>query len=543
MSSVAPDPESSWTLPAVLARQAAERGRQTAIRFVAGPTIDYATLAERAGRAAACFAAHGVQRGERVGVMLGNGPALIDCWTGLASLGAVQVAINPELSGDFLRHVLALTEVRVLVLEASLLPLVRELLDQLPRLSTLLCEGDADPSPTTLPIPPLDFGQRHGLSPRAAEPIAPSEIAMVMTTSGTTGPAKAVLMPHAHCYLFGLGSLKSMGVGPDSVYYVVLPLFHANGLLMQVYACLIAGATAVVRPKFSASAWIEDVVHHEATHTNLLGVTAAFVLGRPPSTRDRQHRLQAIGVAPNPPGLDAQLRERFGVPEVIGMYGMTEINIPLYTRRGEPASGSCGVVLDEYFELRIVDPDSDIERPRGEVGEIVIRPKQPFGFMAGYLGMPEQTVEAWRNLWFHTGDAARMRADGHVEFVDRIKDCIRRRGENLSSTQIEAAIARHPSVAEVAALALPSELPGGEDEIALVIVPAESATLGADDLIRHAATALPRFAQPRWLRIVDALPKTPTGKVRKAVLKGLPPQVWIDLAGDAATQRSEPAAP
>lgn len=530
MTTAAPDPPDTRTLPAVLARQVRERGAQIAIRFVDGPAFDYATLDERAGRAAACFAAHGVQRGERVGVMLGNGPALIDCWTGLATLGAVQVAINPELSGEFLRHALALTGVRVLVIEAALLPVLVDLAGQLPSLELLLCEGPL-PEASAAGWRMEDFTGRHALAPIPAAAVAPHEIAMVMTTSGTSGPAKAVLMPHAHCYLFGLGSRDAMGLTPDAVYYVTLPLFHANGLLMQVYACLIAGATAVVRPKFSASAWIGDLVRHGATHTNLLGVTSAFVLAQAPSPLDRAHRLRAIGVAPNPPALDPQLRERYGVPDVIGMYGMTEVNIPLYTRRGEPAPGSCGMVLDEHFELRIVDPDTDAEVPRGEVGEIVVRPKQPFGFMAGYLGMPEETVAAWRNLWFHTGDAARMRTDGHVEFVDRIKDCIRRRGENISSMQIETAIARHPAIAEVAALARPSELAGGEDEIALAVVLHEGATLSPDELRQHAAGALPRFAQPRWMHVSKTLPKTPTGKVRKAVLKQLPAEGWIDLGG------------
>jgi crotonobetaine/carnitine-CoA ligase len=521
------DDPARWTLPALLAQRAADRGAHVALRFVDGEAIDYATLAQRAARAGAFFAALGVGRGERVGVMLHNGPALIECWTGLASLGAVHVAVNPELSGEFLHHVLALTGVRVLVIDGVLLPVLEPLLARLPALETIVVDGAA---PESFGRRVVDFAARRDLAPRAADAVAPQEIALVMTTSGTTGPAKAVLMPHAHCYLFGLGSVRAMGVGPTSVYYVVLPLFHANGLLMQLYASLIAGATAVVRPKFSASAWIDDIVRHGATHTNLLGVTSAFVLAQPPSALDRAHRLAAIGVAPNPPELDDRLRERFGVPDVIGMYGMTEVNIPLYTRRGEPAPGSCGVVLEDWFDLRIVDPDTDVERARGEVGEIVVRPKHPSGFMAGYLGMPEQTVEAWRNLWFHTGDAARMRADGHVEFVDRIKDCIRRRGENISSTQVEDAIARHPGIAEVAAVALPSDIPGGEDEIGLVVVPAADATIAPAELLVHARAVLPRFAQPRFLALVEALPKTPTGKVQKAKLKPVPAGArWIDL--------------
>jgi crotonobetaine/carnitine-CoA ligase len=349
---------------------------------------------------------------------------------------------------------------------------------------------------------------------------------MVMTTSGTTGPAKAVLMPHAHCFLFGLGSVRAMGVGPDSVYYVVLPLFHANGLLMQVYACLIAGATAVVRPKFSASAWVADILEHRATHTNLLGVTSAFVLAQPASGHDRAHGLQAIGVAPNPPELDPCLRERFGVADVIGMYGMTEVNIPLYTRRGEPAPGSCGVLLDDWFELRIVDPETDVERPRGEVGEIVVRPRHPYAFMAGYHGMPEKTVEAWRNLWFHTGDRVSCDAAGYFRFIDRLKDAIRRRGENISSFEVEQVLLAHPAVELAAIFPVRSEM--AEDEVMAAIVLRAGATLDPVDLMRFCEPRLAYFAVPRYVDFVDRLPATENGKVQKFKLRerGITPTAW-----------------
>jgi acyl-CoA synthetase (AMP-forming)/AMP-acid ligase II len=216
---------------------------------------------------------------------------------------------------------------------------------------------------------------------------------------------------------------------------------------------LIAGASAVLRERFSASAWLQDIRHFRVTATNMLGIVAAFVVATPPSESDRDHQLRVICNVPNTPEHDRIFRDPFGVKEVIGAFGMTEVNIPLYGAYGRPHAGTCGRVYDRYFEVEIRDPDNDQLLPRGTVGEIMVRPKAAFGFMAGYRDMPERTVVAWRNLWFHTGDAGVMAEDGYVTYVDRIKDCIRRRGENISSFEVELAISRLQGVAEVAAYA------------------------------------------------------------------------------------------
>lgn len=517
---MSPSDPASWTVDAVLSARAHDRGEHIALRIIDGESLTYAALAERCARTAGALAGLGVQRGERVGVMLGNGTALLETFGGLARLAATHVAINPESSGTFLQHVLALSAVRLLVVDAACVSAVLAVAERLPQLRMLAIDG---PCAAVLPasLAAIDFRDRFRATPAPSAGVLPHEIACIMFTSGTTGPAKAVLMPHAHCHLFGQGSIAHMGLGADDAFYVVLPLFHANGLLMQVYASWIAGASAMVRSRFSASAWVRDLHATPATHTNLLGVTASFALAQAASARDHGHRLRCIGLAPNPPGMAGTLRARFGVDEVIGMYGMTEVNIPLWAPRGGGKDGSCGHAWESHFEVRIVDPDTDAERPRGEVGEIVVRPKHPFGFMAGYLGMPEQTVAAWRNLWFHTGDAARMDADGEVYFVDRIKDCIRRRGENISSLHIEQVMADCPGVAEVAAVAVPSALAGGEDELLLAVVSCAGAPVESAHVSAFAARELPRYAQPDRIVLLDALPKTSTGKVRKQQLRAL----------------------
>ncbi|MEM7294820.1 MAG: AMP-binding protein, partial [Pseudomonadota bacterium] len=250
-----------------------------------------------------------------------------------------------------------------------------------------------------------------------------------------------------------------------------------------------------------------------------LGVVAAFVLNQPATDRDRDHKLRVMGLAPINADIERQLRHRFGIESVLGLYGMTEVNIPLYTAWGEPAGDSCGRVWEEFYELEIVDPETDEPLARNEIGEIVVRPKNPFGFMNGYLNMPDKTLEAWRNTWFHTGDAARMDETGNVFFVDRIKDCIRRRGENVSGFEIENELAQFSGVEAIAAYAVPSEIPNGEDEIMVAVVVNPSSFSSLAKLHEFAQTVLPRFALPRFYRIVDAMPETPTGKIQKHLLK------------------------
>ena len=216
------------------------------------------------------------------------------------------------------------------------------------------------------------------------------------------------------------------------------------------------------------------------------------------------------------------------MPEVVTAYGMTEVNIPLYGRLGQSRPGTAGLVLDRWFEVEVRDPDTDAPVPRGTVGEIMVRPRAPFGFMAGYHGLPEATVAAWRSFWFHTGDSGVMDAEGWMTFVDRTKDCIRRRGENISSFEVESAVAALEGVAEVAAYAVPSIPAGTEDEVMLAVVPAPGVSLDCAELVQRVDSVLPRFARPRYVEVVDELPRTPTAKVRKAELRrrAVTPSTW-----------------
>jgi crotonobetaine/carnitine-CoA ligase len=350
-----------------------------------------------------------------------------------------------------------------------------------------------------------------------------------MFTSGTSGPSKGVMMPNAHCVLFAIGTIENYNLKHHHNFYISLPLFHANGLFMQLLACLMTGARAIIRNKFSASKWLDDIRKYRITHTNMLGAIAAFVVSQPPSKYDKDHELIMIGSAPLPIEPERVFRERFGVKDVLPLYGMTEVNIPIYGLKNEIGGGKCGKVYEKYFEVEIRDPDQDVLVEDGKVGEIMVRPKQPFGFMSGYMGMPEKTVESWRNFWFHTGDAGIREASGHFIFVDRIKDCIRRRGENISSYEVEQAFLEIPYITEAAAYAIPAEGGDGmEDEVMVALMIKTDISINFEDLINTAKKNLAKFSIPKYLRIMEDFPKTQTGKIQKNKLReeGITVDTW-----------------
>ncbi len=514
--------EARWVLPEVLAFQAATRGDKPFVTMVDGEALTYAEAERQSAQVAGFLSGLGVKPGDTVAVMLPNGLDFVRLWLGLGRIGAILVALNTDLKGGFLEHQLENAGSSLAIVAPQLVERVTEIAPRLTALRTLVVPGAEADSPH------ISFDGWRAATPYTGPLPHARDDACIMYTSGTTGPSKGVLMPHAHGFLFALGSIDNYALTPEDRFYICLPLFHANALYMQLFAALVSGGSAVLRERFSASAWLDDIRRHRCTVTNSLGAVTAFVAAQPPRPDDRDHSLRLVGAAPNPADTERVLRERFGIRDVISLYGMTEVNIPLYAEMGKVRPGTCGRVYDRYFEVAIHDPETGIALPPGQVGEIVVRPKAAFGFLSGYHRMPGKTVEAWRNLWFHTGDAATMDEDGYVTFIDRIKDCIRRRGENVSSYEVETALSRLDGVAEVAAYGVPSGLRDAEDDIMIAIVPEPGAALDPADVARFAERELPRYAQPRYIEVLDALPKTPTAKVQKAKLRerGPGPNSW-----------------
>lgn len=514
-----------WVLPLVLKEQAALHGCRDWVSDSDGDSMTFAQAEVRALRAGQFLRHHGTVAKDRVGIFMYNSCDFVSAWLGLGYINATAVLFNSELRGAFLSHQINDAGIRCIVIEDSLMPVLEEIWELIPLLKTVVVRSggsaDAKLDLTTLPDTwdVVHWGEHEEMVP--VEPIVPaaSDIACVMYTSGTTGPSKGVLMPHAHCTAYGIGTIECVSLKEDDRYYICLPLFHVNGLMMQLGATLLAGIPVFVRSRFSASEWLNDVIERQTTVTNFIGSTTAFTIAQPETPRDNQHNVRAIIAAPTPPSQEEVLRTRFAIPDVLSAYGMTEVNIPVWGRLGSVDPGAAGWTHTKRFEVQIVNPETDLPVPAGVSGEIVVRPKVAFAFMAGYLNRPDATAEACRNLWFHTGDAGVMDGSGRLTFLDRIKDTIRRRGENIAAAEIEGVVSTIEGVSDVAAYAVKSDIEGAEDEVMLSIVVEPGMELDATSVAAEAASLLPRFARPRYIRFVDTLPKTATGKTQRAVLR------------------------
>ena len=539
--------KSGWVLGAVLAKQGAALRDKPYVQFQDDPPLTFGDMDTRANRVANALSAMGVQRGDRVLMMMPNSVEFLDTWFGINRLGAVMVPVNTAYKGGFLEHVINNAAVngcaRVMIIDREFAPVLQTSEDRVPHLETVVVrnpKGSRMGLPSFSRLRAVSFDSLLDAADTAVQvPVAYHDVGAIMYTSGTTGPSKGVLMPHAHLYLYGHAKIEAIRLTSDDVYYCCMPLFHANALLMQVYSALIVGCRLVLARSFSASRWLDDVRRYGATVTNTLGVMTEFIYRQPPRKEDRQHHLRVIVAVPIAPEWGEAFQRRFNT-KLLEVYGMTEVNIPTYMPYDEKLRDhSCGKVLDQWFEMAIVDPDTDEELPPNTVGEMVVRPKEPWVFMAGYHAMPEQTVEAWRNFWFHTGDAGTRDEEGYFYFVDRMKDCIRRRGENISSYEIEQVLNDHPAIAESAAVAVKSTIAGGEDEVKACVLLHPGRQLQPEKLLDYCQERMPYFAVPRYVEFVSDMPKTPTEKLRKHVLReaGVTEETWDREAAGYVVRR------
>lgn len=502
-------PATARTLPAVMARALAACPDRIALRDPQR-ALSYAALQAEALALAGGFAALGVGPRQPVLLMLDNHADYVACWLALGLTGRIEVPVNTAYIGTILAHVINTSGAEVMVLEAAYLPALLEVAPTLTRLKALVLRGPAGAEVPGFAV--IDFA-RLPTTPEPVAEVAPQDLMAIMYTSGTTGLSKGVRVTHAHAY--GYCAPEVYGAcGPGDVALVLLPLFHIGGQWKGVYNALIAQATAVVLPRFSASRFWDDVRRYQVTYTMLLGAMVEFLDRQPARPDDADHTLRRIVMVPVIATLD-RFKVRFGIPTVSTGYGSTEASLVLLSPTGGAEPGKIGWPRPD-FEVRLVD-EHDNEVPEGAAGELVLRPREPWVIMAGYHDMPEVTAAAWRNLWFHTGDMMRRDARGIFSFVDRVSDTLRRRGENVSSFEVEREIYAHPAVKECAVVATASD--ASEDDILACVVPVAGTDLDAAGLHAFLSGRLPRFMVPRYIRLMDDLPKTPTEKIRKQQLR------------------------
>ncbi|MDQ0382704.1 AMP-binding protein [Amycolatopsis thermophila] len=466
-------------------------------------------------RAANILAAQGVRQGDRVLIMLGNGPGWLRAWWGTSFLGAVVVPVNTAARGTALADLVKEADAVLAVTEHPYAERLAEVAPGLPRLDRgALVDGGAEEPPLTRSIEVWD--------PHA-----------VVYTSGTTGRAKGAVTTFLAAYYQGLHHRHR--TGPEDVFLADLPLFHVGGM-NTVFLPLSTGARSVLRPRFTASRYLDVVREAGVTMSVLVGSMVNFLAAQPPKPDDADNPLRYVSANPPPPDPQAFMR-RYGLEDIVGSFSMTEAPAVLATPPGRTKWTSCGRPHD-ITEVRLVD-EHDMPVPVGEPGELIIRSAVPWVITTEYHGRPEETARAWRNGWFHTGDLMRVDEDGDYYFVDRKKDSLRRRGENISSLEVEREVLSHPAVAEAACVGVPDE--HGDQDVMVFVTPSGTADLDPAELVEYLRTRLAYFAVPRYVEVVESMPRTRSNKIEKYVLRtrGTGPATWDRLAAGIEITRED----
>jgi crotonobetaine/carnitine-CoA ligase len=500
----------------LLLHQAAVRPQHDAVVFESGETWSYAELLDKVSVVGRKLQDLGVSQGDTVLVWMPNGPDCLTAWYAVNFIGAIYVPINTAYRGRLLEHVIFNSGAKIALVHPGLIERLREIshaalrivatfsgaVEEVPGLEAVCFDGMQSAGP----VLPLE------------RPICLWDTQSIVYTSGTTGPSKGVLI--SYLQTFATAQPQIFITQSDRV-LAALPLFHTGGTI-ACYVPLLKGGTVVLVNTFSTDNFWPIVNRYGVTQASLLGVMCAFLAKRPLSGDEAGGKLRSIISIPLTQE-SIEFGKRFSL-DVYSLFNMTETSLPLVTAANPTVAGTCGKPR-AGVEVRIVD-DNDCEVKSGEVGELVIRTDCPWEITKGYNNNAEATAEAWRNGWFHTGDAFRIGENGDYFFVDRIKDAIRRRGENISSYEVEMEVCAHPLVRESAAIAVPSDQ--SEDEVLIAISLVPGGALAPADLISFLVPRVPHFMVPRYVRTLPELPKTPTHKVMKHALRteGITGDTW-----------------
>lgn len=497
--------------------------------------MSYEALWTSATKLAGGLSTLGLERSEPVVVMLDNHPEHVVTWFGLAMGGYIDVPLNTALKGGLLEYQISQSGAATVIIEDQYLPRLAAALVAAPVVTKVIVRGTAS-VPAGWPSAVATFRMDEVVSSAIPLilPAEPWDLLAIMYTSGTTGPSKGALCTHGQAMTYADPAWWG-GADRADVDLVTLPLFHLGGMWMGVLNAIRAGATIALPPRFSAGAFWDEVRRYRASYVVLVGAICNILMRQPRSPRDRDHTLRRMFMVPV---IDeaGEFEERFNVSLGTG-FGQTEASGFLGAPFGKARPRSCGW-LRPGFEVRIVD-EHDLPVEDGSVGELVVRSAEPWQLSLGYHRMPEKTIELFRNQWLHTGDAMYRTEEGEYVFVDRKNDAIRRRGENVSSFEVEAEVNKFPAVLECAAVGVESELSEEEIKIAVVLKPGQKTT--PEELTQYLVGRLPYFMVPRYIEFVAALPRSATDKIQKAALRasGVTATTWDrEAAGIKVTRQS-----
>ena len=480
---------------------------------------------EKANRFAHGLSALGVKPGDLVALMMPNIPEYLTARFAVNKLGAVEVSINATFRGPGLIHMLNLCEARVLVVDETYVDQVAEIADALVSFETVIVRGGVLVSIQTRGWSVVAFDEVPSSdTTNPKRQVGGHDTAMILYTSGTTGPSKGCVFPHRWMIHTAEIMCEYYRITAEDTIYTAFPLFHSNATVCAVMPALLSGGRAAIGKRFSASRHWDEIRRFGATIMDYMGATLAILWKNPPESNDADNPVRLAWGVPIPEFADG-FEKRFGM-QIVEVYGLTDVGLIAMCPLDEPRRpGACGKPVEGSYEVKIFD-ERDHELPTGEKGEVVVRPQQPSIMLDGYLNMPEATLKTVRNLWFHTGDIGFLDEAGYLHFVERKKDSIRRRGQNISAFELEEAVNLHPAVLESAAIGVPSVLT--EEEVMLWVIPRPGQHLSPADLIEHCEKNVARHMVPRYVEIVDDLPKTPTEKVEKYRLKeiGLSATTW-----------------
>lgn len=511
----------------ILEEKAEENKGKIFVEF-GGNRVSYEAFDRTVNSVANGLLAQGIRKGDPVCLMLPNGLEFLYTIFALVKIGAIAVPLNIHYRGDILSHVLNNSGADTLLLDEGYVERVRFVEKDLSSLKRMIvCDGesrDPDEGKTVRGCRRIPYSEllEHPPAPPRVE-IRHFDPMVIMYTSGTTGLSKGAVLRHRGCAVFARNHVRALRITSDDVLYTCLPLFHGISFLLITLSTILTGARMVIGKGFSASTFWDEIRRSKATYFPMVGAMAHILFKLPPRETDARHSVRIVYSIPAPAKIYAEFEKRFRV-KLIEAYGSTDGQVIVYQPYDHPKIGSCGKVVDG-FELRIVD-DLDEEVPMGAVGEIVYRSGEPFAIMTGYHGNPQATVEAFRNFWFHSGDYGTLDEEGYLHFVDRKRDSIRRRGENISSYEIEKVVNSHEKVLESAAIAVPSDI--GEDDVKVIIVPREGETIYPMEILLFCEEKMPYYMLPRYVEFQSGLPKTPNEKVQKYKLReaGITRTTW-----------------